>query len=71
MARRMRFGTWCAKDTEDERKINYRFTDAEKNIKTFTSDDIVPREMLKRIGRAWIASIDLRNNEWYADLYED
>lgn len=71
MKRRMRFKTWCAKNTEDERKINYRFTDAEKNIQTFTSDDKVTYSMLKRIGDAWISTVILKDDEWYADIYED
>lgn len=71
MKRKMRFGTWCAKDPEDARKINYRFTDSHGNVKEFTSDDTVSWEMLGRLNRAWIATVILANNEWYADIYED
>lgn len=67
----MRFGTWCRKDIEDERKINYRFTDYEGNVQEFTSEDKMPYSMLGRLQQAWIATVILKDNEWYADLYED
>ena len=76
--RRLRFGTWCRKDEDDERKINYTFTDSNGEVLYFTSEDIVSWNMLSRIRNAWITSIKLIKNEfnnpegeWYAVLYED
>lgn len=76
--RRMRFGTWCRKDEDDEHKINYTFTDSDGEVLYFTSEDIVSWSMLSRIRNAWIISIELIKNEfnnpegeWYAILYED
>jgi len=71
MKRRMRFGTWCRKDIEDERKIHYRFTDSNGSVAHFTSEDYVSYSMLGQLQQAWIKTIELKNNEWYADLYED
>ena len=66
------------KDENDERKINYTFTDSDGEVLYFTSEDIVSWSMLSRIRNAWITSIELIKNEfnnpegeWYAVLYED
>lgn len=76
--RRMRFITWCRKDEDDERKINYKFTNANGETSYFTSEDIVSWDMLSKIRNAWITSIELIKNEsnntdgeWYVVLYED
>ena len=68
--KRMRFRTWCRKDEDDERKINYTFTESDGNVMEFTSDDFLPFSYAERVGNAWIKSIELRGGEWYADLYE-
>ena len=73
MKRRMRFITWCKKDTNDERRINYTFTDCEGTTHTFTSDQAVSETPLtmERLQNSWVRNIELINNEWYAELYED
>ena len=76
--RRMRFKTWCAKDPDDERKINYTFKDG-RTHKTyyFTSENELDIFLFLRIQKAWIESIELVKNEfnnpegeWYVVLYE-
>ena len=69
--RRMRFGTWCKKDINDERKINYTLKTYDKKILKFTSDDEQPPSMLGRLQNAWIEKISLIDNEWIAILYEE
>lgn len=71
MKRRMRFLTWCKKDVNDERKINYTLKTYEGTVLKFTSDEEQPYSMLTRLQNAWIESIELVNNEWFAVLYED
>lgn len=73
MTRRMRFKTWCKKDVDDERKINYKFTmkDEEEKVVEFTSEDEMPIWMIGRIREAWVRKIELINDEWYAEIYED
>jgi hypothetical protein len=70
----MRFGTWCKKDVEDERKINYTFRmkewDGTEHIERFTSDDKATYSMMLRLQDAWIDTIKLIDNEWCAVLYE-
>lgn len=68
--RRMRFVTWCKKDEDDDRKINYYFKTWNGSIMMFTSEDLMPVSMLGRLQRAWIEKIDLIDNEWHAHLYE-
>ena len=77
MARRMRFKTWCAKDPDDERKINYTFKGNDKTY-YFTSEDELDLFAFLRVQRAWVESVELIKNEfnnpegeWYAVLYED
>ena len=69
--RRMRFVTWCRKDINDERKINYTFKTYDGKVLKFTSDEEQPYSMLGRLQDAWIERIDLVNNEWFASLYEE
>lgn len=69
--RRMSFLTWCKKDVEDERKINYTLKTYENQVLKFTSEDEQPYSMLVRLRNAWIDKIELINNEWFASLYED
>lgn len=77
--RRMRFITWCKKDLEDERKINYTFRNFEDGKDAhWTSEDTCNFSTMERIRNAWIESIELIKNEfnnpegeWYAVLYED
>lgn len=71
MKRRMRFVTWCKKDVNDERKINYTFKTYENEVLKFTSEEEQPRSMLIRLQNAWIEKIELLNNEWFVTLYED
>ena len=69
--RRMRFVTWCKKDIEDERKINYTLKTYDGKVLTFTSEEEQPLSMLSRLQDAWIESIALIDNEWFATLYEE
>ena len=69
--RRTRFVTWCKRDPDDERKINYEFTDCNRHQYVFTSEDEVDLGLFRKISQAWIKNIELVDNEWYAVLYED
>lgn len=69
--RRMRFVTWCKKDVNDERKINYTVKTYDGKVLTFTSEEEQPRSMLVRLREAWVDKIELVNNEWNVSLYED
>lgn len=71
MKRRMRFVTWCKKDVNDERKINYTLKTYDDKVLKFTSEEEQPRSMLIRLQNAWIEKIELVNNEWFATLYEE
>lgn len=67
--RRTRFKTWCKRDPDDERKINYRVLDYDGKVYTFTSEDEVSLSFFNKVSNAWIKNIDLINDEWYAVLY--
>ena len=67
----MRFVTWCKKDVNDERKINYVLKTDDNEILRFTSEEEQPGSMLVRLQNAWIEKIELINNEWFVTLYED
>ena len=76
--RRTRFITWCKKDPDDERKINYTFKHANGFVSHFTSDDELPLNLFLKVQNAWIESVELINNdlensagEWCIILYED
>ena len=69
--RRMRFVTWCKKDVNDKRKINYTLKTYDYKVLNFTSEEEQPRSMLIRLQNAWIDKIKLVNNEWFATLYEE
>ena len=69
--RRMRFVTWCKKDVNDERKINYTLKTYDYKVLNFTSEEEQTRSMLIRLQNAWIYKIKLVNNEWFANLYEE
>lgn len=82
MARRMRFGTWCKKDVEDETPINYVFKAKEwewnggrmvreTQVMHFTSEDTVTYAILSRIRNAWVESIERVDGRWNVVLYED
>ena len=82
MARRMRFGTWCRKDPEDETPISYVFKAKEwewdgnemvekTRVMHFTSEDVVSYSILRRIRKAWIESIEHADGRWNVVLYED
>lgn len=79
MARRMRFGTWCRKDENDETLIVYTFRmkeiDGTAHTVYFTSDDPQSFAMLSRIRYAWVDRIERITNEfqdaWNVVLYED
>ena len=66
----MRFVTWCKKDVNDERKINYTLKTYDYKVLNFTSEEEQQRSMLIRLQNAWIDKIKLVNNEWFANLYE-
>ena len=69
--RRMRFVTWCKKDVDDKRKINYTLKTQDGKILKFTSEEEQPRSMLNRVRNSWIDKIELVNNEWFVTLYEE
>ena len=73
--RRMRFGTWCKKDLNDETMIIYtvhlKEWDGKENTKYFTSKDIVSFSMIHRLYEMWIKSIKRVKNAWVVELYED
>ena len=71
MARRMKFVTWCKKDVDDERKINYTLKTHDCKILKFTSEEEQPHSMLNRVRNSWIDKIELVNNEWFVTLYEE
>ena len=73
MKRITRFVTWCKRDTEDERKIKYTFTDCEGSTFKFTSEQSIAETSLTmtRLQNSWIRKIELIENEWHAELYED
>lgn len=75
MARRTRFGTWCARDINDETKIVYTFrmmdADGKKHTEHFTSDDTMEPGMMYRLREAWIDTIHRDSDAWIASLYED
>lgn len=76
MARRMRFVTWCKKDPEDERKINYTFKHSNGCVSHFTSEDELSLHIFLKVQNAWIENIELVNQsenfagEWNVVLYE-
>ena len=67
----MKFVTWCKKDVNDERKINYTLKTYDDKVLNFTSEEEQQRSMLIRLQNAWIDKIKLVNNEWFANLYEE
>jgi hypothetical protein len=74
--RRTRFGTWCARDINDETLIRYtvRIKDHTGNVRTeqFTSEDNVDRSMLGLLKYAWIESITgEKGKAWDVVLYTD
>ena len=69
--RRTRFKTWCKRDPDDERIINYEFTDCDGHRYVFTSEDVLDYSLFNRVCHTWIKDIELVDNEWYAVLYED
>ena len=65
--RRQRFKTWCAKDRDDTRKINYT-CNIGGEIFQFTSEDTQPFHRLEWLREeAMIDNIDLVDNEWYVE----
>ena len=69
--KRMRFVTWCKKDVNDKRKINYTLKTYDDKVLNFTSEEEQPLSMLIRLQNAWIDKIELVNNEWFVTLYEE
>lgn len=69
--RRMRFVSWCKKDINDERKINYTLKTYDGKVLNFTSDEKQSCIMIFRLKYAWIEKIELVNNEWFVTLYEE
>ena len=66
----MRFIDWCKKDPDDERKINYVFTEWNGNKQFFTSEDEVTPLMMLRLQDARVQRIRLVGNEWYVQVTE-
>ena len=69
--RRMRFVTWCKKDVNDKRKINYTLKTYDDKVLNFTSEEEQTHSMLIRLQNDWIDKIKLVNNEWFVTLYEE
>ncbi len=70
--RRTRFITWCRRDMNDERKINYTFRNFEDGEDAhFTSEETCSFSTMERIRYAWIESIELIDDEWHVVLYEE
>ena len=70
--RRMRFITWCKKDINDVRPINYTFKSADGKIHHFTSENTVTPHMMNRVRYSWVESIELTpENTWNVVIYED
>ena len=61
------FQKWCAKDTDDTRKINYELLRNGK-VEHLTSDDVVTPEIMQFVRNAEIQFLKLFNNEWYVIL---
>ena len=66
----MRYIDWCKKDPDDERKINYVFTEWNGNKQFFTSEDAVTPLMMLRLQEARVQRIRLVGNEWYVQVEE-
>jgi len=67
----MNFQEWCKLDEKDERKINYKlqYTQAMQPVTAeFTSEDEVDGLMMNRIQNSFIRKVELKNNEWFAEL---
>ncbi len=69
--KKMLFYDWCKKDIEDDRKINYKFKTRNGELKEFTSDDLIPYDMLKRLANSWIDTVKLVDNKWNVVVHED
>ena len=67
----MRFVTWCKKDVNDKRKINYTLKTYDDKVLNFTSEEEQTHSMLIRLQNDWIDKIKLVNNEWFVTLYEE
>lgn len=66
----MRYIDWCRKDPDDERKINYVFTEWNGEKQSFTSEDEVTPLMMLRLKEARVQRIRFVGNEWYIQLEE-
>lgn len=66
----MRYIDWCKKDPDDERKINYVFTEWNGNKQFFTSEDEITPLWILRLQEARVQRIRLVGNEWYIQLEE-
>ena len=66
----MRYIDWCKKDPDDERKINYVFTEWNGNKQFFTSEDEMTPMWILRLQEARVQRIRLVGNEWYVQLEE-
>lgn len=66
----MRYIDWCKKDPDDERKINYVFTERSGNKQFFTSEDEMTPLWILRLHLARVQRIRLVGNEWYVQLEE-
>lgn len=67
----MRYIDWCKKDPDDERKINYVFTEWNGNKQFFTSEDEMTPLWILRLQEARVQRIRLVGNEWYIQLEEN
>lgn len=66
----MRYIDWCKKDPDDERKINYVFTEWNGDKQFFTSEDEMTPMWILRLQEARVQRIRLVGNEWYVQLEE-
>lgn len=67
----MKFIDWCKKDPNDNRKINYVFTEWDGTKQFFTSEDELTPSWIFRLQEAYVQRIRLVGNEWYVQLTED
>lgn len=67
----MRYIDWCKKDPDDERKINYVFTEWNGNKQFFTSEDEISTAWMPRLQEARVQRIRLVGNEWYVQVEEN
>ena len=63
----MNFWDWCKLNPDDERKICYDKTP----FGEFTSENMVGFEVIEKIRKCFIKSIELIENEWHVHLVKN